>query len=276
MFGKVHGQWDPALAPLAEAFAGSVESGQERGGLCVMRDGAVLLEIWGGEAAPGRPWQRDTLAGCFSVTKGVLSLLAHILIDRGFLSLDAPVAGLWPEFAQGGKADITIRDVLTHRAGLPAVDGKVVRGDLYHWRRMTAHLARSAPVVPPRAAPVYHNMTYGHLLGEILCRASGSRPLPVLLKRVLIERVLPGPAGAGFVLGLDPALQMRCARLTQDSPQDLFESLETAPDSLFARSMAFFGEAEDFNTARWRGAVIGSGSGHATARGLATLYGQLV
>ncbi|MEM9199376.1 MAG: hypothetical protein AAGD12_16155, partial [Pseudomonadota bacterium] len=83
-------------------------------------------------------------------------------------------------------------------------------------------------------------------------------------------------AGAGFVLGLDPALQMRCARLTQDSPQDLFESLKTAPDSLFARSMAFFGEAEDFNTARWRGAVIGSGSGHATARGLATLYGQLV
>ncbi|MEL6235416.1 MAG: serine hydrolase domain-containing protein [Pseudomonadota bacterium] len=276
MPGRVHGKWDPALAPLAEAFAASIESGQERGGLCVMRDGAVLLEMWGGEATPGRPWRRGTLACCFSVTKGVLSLLAHVLIDRGLLALNAPVARLWPELAQGGKADITLRDVLTHRAGLPAVDGPVARGDLYSWQRMTDHLACSAPVVPPRAAPVYHNMTYGHLLGEILCRASGLRPLPLLLKRVLIDRVLPDHASGSFALGLDPGLQTYCARLTQEDPQDLFAALQATPDSLFARSMAFFGEGEDFNTARWRGAVIGSGSGHATARGLAALYGQLV
>ncbi|MCC5973688.1 MAG: beta-lactamase family protein [Rubellimicrobium sp.] len=269
--GPVRGAWDPAFAPLAEAFADEVRAGAERGALCVMRDGETLVDIHGGEAAPGRPWQADTLACCFSVTKGVLSLLAHHLIDAGTIALDTRIAALWPDFAAQGKDRLTLHDILTHRAGLPAVAGPVTPGDLYDWDRMTAQLAASAPVVPLGGPPVYHNMTYGHLLGEVLCRATGIRPLSRLLREAVT-----GPLAADFHLGLAPEENARCATLTQDDPGALFRALKENPDSLFARSMAFFAPHEDFNTPRWRGAEIGSGSGHATARAIATLYGQFV
>lgn len=268
----VAGHADPAFAPLAERFAETVAAGGERGAVAVLAEGRVLVDLHGGAACPdtGRPWAPDTLACCFSVTKGVVSLLAHRLIDTGRLDPEAPVARWWPGFAAAGKGAITVLDVLTHRAGLPAVSGEVAPGDLYDWGRMTAHLAQSAPVVPPQAAPVYHNMTYGHLLGEVLARAGG-QPLPALL-----AAELTGPLGADVHLGLGPAESARCARLTQDDPAALFRALAEAPDSLFARSMRFFGEGEDFNSPAWRGAAIGSGSGHGTAVGLARLYGQLV
>jgi hypothetical protein len=72
------------------------------------------------------------------------------------------------------------------------------------------------------------------------------------------------------------AEEARTAHLTADDPQALWRALDDSPESLFARSMAFFGAGEDFNSRRWRGAVIGSGSGHATARAIACLYGQFV
>jgi CubicO group peptidase (beta-lactamase class C family) len=113
-------------------------------------------------------------------------------------------------------------------------------------------------------------MTYGHLLGAVLSRAAG-QPLPALLA----DR-LTGPLGADFRLGLTPAEEARTATLTQADPQALWRALEESPDSLFSRSMAFFAPGEDFNSTRWRRAVIGSGSGHATARAIATLYGRFV
>jgi CubicO group peptidase (beta-lactamase class C family) len=260
---------DPAFRPLADTFAAAVASGEERGALAVMRNGQTLLALHGGDARPGQPWQDDTLACCFSVTKGVLSLLAHILIDRGTLALDTRIATLWPAFAANGKVDTTLLDILTHRARLPAVSQPVTAGDLYDWDRMTAHLAASATVVPP-GDPVYLNMTYGHLLGETLRRATG-QPLPALLRTLATA-----PLNADFHLGLTAPEIARTATLTQDDPAALFRALDEVPDTLFARSMAFFARGEDFNTPRWRQAVIGSGSGHATARAIATLYGQFV
>jgi len=262
---------DAGLAPLAAHFRRSVATGQERGALCVMHRGEILLDLHGGAASPGEPWHAETLACCFSVTKGVVSLLAHVMIDAGELTLDTAVADVWPAFAAQGKAAITLRDVLTHRAGLPAVSGPVAPGDLYDWATMIGHLERSAPVVPARAAPVYHNMTYGHVLGETLRRAAGAGDLPSLVRARVTD-----PLSADFHIGLTPEDQARCAALSQADPAALFKALEDDPDGLFARSMAFFARDEDFNSARWRGAVIGSGSGHATARALATLYGQFI
>jgi CubicO group peptidase (beta-lactamase class C family) len=261
----------PAFAPLAAHFARSVAKGPERGALCVMRHGKVLLDITGGQATPHKPWGPDTLGCCFSMTKGVLSLLAHVMIDRGEIALETRISAVWPAFATQGKGAITLHDVLTHRAGLPAVSGPVAPGDLYDWGRMVGHLEQSAPVVPVCAATVYHNMTYGHLLGEALRRAAEATDLSTLLA----ERIT-APLATDFLIGLGPADQARCAQLTQTDPAALFRALDEDPDSLFARSMAFFARDEDFNSALWRGAVIGSGSGHATARALATLYGQFI
>lgn len=267
----VTGHWDAAFGPLTQCFVEEVARGSERGAICVMDRGRVVVDICGGLMGPGRLWTATTLACCFSVTKGVLSLLAHRLIDDGRITPETRIAALWPEFGVNGKDRLTLADILTHRAGLPAVSGAVAPGDIYDWDRMVAHLAASAPVVPVQADPVYHNMTYGYLLGEVLCRATGIRPLSRLL-----HETVTGPLGADFHLGLTPLAMTRCATLSQEAPDALFAALDEDPGSLFARSMAFFARDEDFNTSRWRAAEIGSGSGHATARAIATLYGQFI
>jgi CubicO group peptidase (beta-lactamase class C family) len=268
----MEGSFDPAFRLLAHQFAASLEGG-ERGAVVVRIAGRTVVDLRGGRIDPQEAalWQADTLACVFSVTKGVISLLAHRLIDKGLLSPTATVASIWPAFAAQGKAEITVDDVLTHRAGLPAVSGPVVRGDLYDWDRMVDALAASAPVCPASTAPVYHNMTYGHLLGEILCRATGIRPLSLLLTN---EVTLP--LAADFKLGLGPADLARTARIAAADPAELFDALQSDPAGLFARSMAFFAEGEDFNSPRWRRAEIGSGSGHATALGVARLYDALI
>jgi CubicO group peptidase (beta-lactamase class C family) len=269
----VNGRWDERFRPLVDTFARSVQDGSERGHIAVAIEGQVVVEAWGGLADPetGRPWAADTLACCFSVTKAVLSLLAHRLVDLGSLGLERPVAAYWPEFAAAGKADITVLELLTHRAGLPAVSVPVRPGSLYDWAAMTRMLAASAPVVPARGHPVYHNMTYGHLLGEVMVRATGAASLSALLQASLIA-----PLGVDFALGLSPQQAAHAARLTQQSGRPALEGLDPRSDDLFQRSMRFFPLDEDFNSAAWRHAAVGSGSGHATARALALLMGQLV
>ena len=268
----MEGAFDPAFQRLADQFAASLDGG-ERGALSVRIAGRPVVDLRGGRIDPSAAalWRPDTLACVFSVTKGVISLLAHRLIDKGVLSPTTPVASLWPAFAEHGKAAITVQDVLTHRAGLPAVSVLVTRGDLYDWDRMVGALAASASVCPPRAAPVYHNMTYGHLLGEILCRATGVRPLSRLL-----STEVTGPLNADFRLGLSPEDISRTARIAGADPAGLFDARRSDPEGLFARSMAFFAEGEDFNSPLWRKAEIGSGSGHATALGVARLYEALI
>lgn len=265
----VEGEFLPDLLPLAQTFGDMVAAGEERGAIAVMRGDRVLLHLWGGLADPltGRRWSAGTRACCFSVSKGVLSILAHILMTRGLFGPDQPVCSLWPEFAAEGKADITIADVLTHRAGLPAVSGQVRQGDLYDWSRMVELLAASRPVVPHRAVPVYHNMTYGHLLGEILLRATGAASISALVRQEF---------GTEFVLGMTTAEAETAARLGSEGDPDMMAVLDRPPQTVFDHSMQFFHRDEDFNTARWRTAAIGSGSGHATALGLARIFAELV
>ena len=263
--------YSPQLVPLAKYFAKTIANGTERGGLCVMCQGKVLLDVWGGVARPGQVWQSDTLACCFSVTKGVLSLLAHVMISRGEIALDTTLSQVWPRFLVKQKGSITLFDILTHRAGLPAVSEPVAEGDLYDWDIMVGHLERSVEVVRSRDTPVYHNMTYGHLLGETLRRAAGADSLRGLLQARVID-----PLGVDFRIGLTDVENARAAQLTQADPNGLLRTLVTEPENLFSRSMAFFDRDEDFNSTKWRGAMIGSGSGHATARALATLYGQYI
>jgi CubicO group peptidase (beta-lactamase class C family) len=267
---RLAGRFDPAFARVADTLAGMLASGEETGAaFTVLASGRPVVEIHGGvaDAPTGRDWSPDTLACCFSVSKGILSILAHRLIDQGRLDLDAPVCRLWPEFAANGKAGITVADVLTHRAGLPAVSTPLAEGDLYDWFTMTDALARSAPVVPLDGRPVYHNMTYGYLLGEILRRATG-RPVAGL-----VAEEVAAPLDADFGFALTDAGIRRAASMRQDDPESLFRSLQSEPDSLFSRSMAGFAAGEDFNSDRWRRATIGSGSGHATATGLARIFG---
>lgn len=273
MIDQATGHCDDRFRPLADRFQALLANGEEPGGsIAVIADGHLVVDLWGGSksAETGDAWREDTLACCFSVTKGVLSLLALRLAALGRLNLDRSIASLWPDFAAEGKGTITVGDILCHRAGLPAVAARPQEGDLYDWDRMTRALAASPPVVAPGGPPVYHNMTYGYLLGEVLRRAGGKRLAD------LVRIHLAQPLEAAFHLGLDDDTVRRCATLSQADPDSLFRAMAAAPDTLFARSMAGFDRHETFNSDRWRRAVIGSGSGHATARAIAVIYGQLI
>ena len=136
--------------------------------------GELVVDLWGGRRGEGQPWQRDTLAMCFSTTKGVISTALHLLADRGQIEYDAPVAAYWPQFAQGGKEHVTVRHILTHSAGLHRMRTLVDHAQrMLDWEYMVAALERAEPAYEPGTRHGYHALTYGWLAGELIRRVSG-------------------------------------------------------------------------------------------------------
>src|SRR2546423_201003 len=129
------GHCDPRLQPVREEFERNFrERGEVGASVCVLVDGRPVVDLWGGAAdRAGKPWERDTLGVVWSCTKGAVALCAHVLSARGQLDLYAPVARYWPEFAQNGKDAITLKLLLTHQAGLPAIRQPLRPGGLYDW-----------------------------------------------------------------------------------------------------------------------------------------------
>ncbi len=132
------GHCDSRFAPLAEAFARLFDNPQERGAaLCLEVGGETVVDLWGGVADKDgeQPWQRDTILNLFSCTKTFTAVAVLQLVAEGKLELDAPVAHYWPEFAAAGKAAISVRQLLCHRAGLPALREQMPPGHSTTGRR---------------------------------------------------------------------------------------------------------------------------------------------
>ena len=173
----VDGHCDPRFGPLREAFgANFAERGEIGAAVCVMIDGHVVADLYGGWAdqARGRRWQPDTLVNMFSVGKGLVAACASRLAGQGTLDLDATVAACWPEFAAAGKSAITVRQLLSHQAGLPAVRRRLPPGAMLDWPAMTAALAEQEPWWEPGTAHGYHVNTFGFLVGEVIRRITGT------------------------------------------------------------------------------------------------------
>ena len=157
-------------------FGGNFENNGDAGAaVCVYRHGRKAVDLWGGLAHAGtaRPWTRDTLQLVYSATKAATATCAHLLARRGELDLDRPTAWYWPEFAAQGKADIPVRGLLSHRAGLPIIDNPMPLADLLAWDPMAAALAAQRPAWEPGTAHGYHGRTFGWLVGEVIRRVSG-------------------------------------------------------------------------------------------------------
>lgn len=186
---RLHGHVHPEFWPVARALARQLRRGARGGAaVCVYHRGECVVDIWGGSKdAAGTPWQADTMSVSFSTTKGVTATALHILVDRGLLDYDDPVAKHWPEFAQAGKERITIRHLLCHQAGLYGIRGLIDDAQrMRDWSYMTDALARATPAMQPGTASAYHGLTYGWLVGEVIRRVAG-RPFAEVIQRELAE-----------------------------------------------------------------------------------------
>jgi CubicO group peptidase (beta-lactamase class C family) len=273
----VGGSCDPGFAQVREAFRGNFrERGELGGALCVMVDGRVVVDLWGGWADPERTrrWRPDTLVNAFSVGKGLIAVCAARLAGQGRLDIDAAVASYWPEFGAAGKDAITVRQLMSHQAGLPAVRRRLPPGSMLDWPAMTAALAAEEPWWEPGTGHGYHVNTFGFLAGEVIRRVSGSTV------GTLLREEIAGPLGADVHIGLPVSQHARIAEFVwpgsptpEEEPAGL-EGVRLMEYNAYFNPGGLSG-AGVVNSRAWRAAEIPSANAHSTASGIARLYAAL-
>ena len=276
---EIHGICDEKFTRVRDALAENFATHGEVGAaLAVMVDGEMVVDLWAGhaDAAQSRAWERDTLVNVYSTTKGMTALCAHRLVERGLLDLDAPVARYWPEFAQGGKGELPVRYLLSHRAGLPALSEPLPPGSLYNWEVMTSALAKQEPWWEPGTKHGYHALTYGWLVGEVVRRIS-RKSLGTFFRDEVAE-----PLGLDFHIGLASNHDGRTAEVIPPVEADLeggfLSAILSDPESMSYKSFSLTEEPIDLeqaNTPEWRAAEIPAANGHGSARAVARVYGVL-
>ena len=229
--------------------------------------------------------QKDTLVTVFSTTKGIAALAVAVAASRGLLSYDAKVADYWPEFAQAGKDAISVRQLLSHQAGLPVVSPPLTLHDLAHPTSMSAKLAAQRPAWTPGTKHGYHAITLGCYEGELIRRTD---PAGRSLGHFFADEVAK-PLGLDFYIGLPASVDRdRVAHLQVLSPAQTLLQLHTLPPrllaatfnplSLAARSISVVkgirAPGEDFNREEVRVVEMPASNGIGDARSIAKLYGS--
>ncbi|MBW2316048.1 MAG: beta-lactamase family protein [Deltaproteobacteria bacterium] len=285
----VQGHCDARFAEIREIFEKSFDGDEEIGAaICFVVDGETVVDLWGGHVDPERtrPWERDTIVNTYSTTKGMTAICAHQLIERGMIDLDAPVAKYWPEFAAAGKAELPVRWLLSHQAGLPAVRKPLPDDAVVNWDVMVAALAEQEPWWEPGTKHGYHALTFGFLVGEVIRRASGKTVGEWFREHV------SGPLDADYHIGFGPELDARTSDLqgsllpssggggddVPDIPGPLGQMMKDMRDPSTMTGAAFNNPArgaDRVNTREWRAAEVPAANGHGTARALARIYGAL-
>lgn len=214
---SMQGTVAPGWEPVADAFARNLT--EETGAaFCVLLDGQVVVDLVGGEAAPGRPWTPDTMATLFSATKGLSALAFLALIDSGRLDPEAPVARYWPEFAQAGKEPITVRMLLEHRSGLAWVDPPLDVETLGDPQRLAPVLAAQAPGLRP-GTQGYGATAWGKYAGVLYWKVAGET-IGAWLRREVHD-----PLGAEIHLGIGAEGMSHLARLVPPGVPDFLRTV---------------------------------------------------
>ena len=276
--GLVEGSCDPRFAALADEFVRNfVERGEVGASLALTHEGRTVVDLWGGtaDAATGRAWHRDTVSIVFSCTKGATALCAHVQANRGALDLDARVTGVWPEFGQHGKDQVTTRMMLDHSAAVPVLRQKTPPGALFDWNYMTARVASEEAFWEPGTRNGYHPLTFGHTVGEMVRRCSGKS-----LGQFFRDEIA-GPLGLDFWIGLPEAIEPRVAPIIlyrasaaeQDTP--FLNAALNVPGSIPNLFMFNSDWRQSVNTRAGHAAELGAANGITNGRGLAGLYAPL-
>ncbi len=269
MLLEIHGSYQERFEGVRDLFAEHFNNGADTGAsFAVFIDGEPVIDLWGGfvDRDFTRPWQRNTIVNNFSTTKMMTSLTALLLADRGVIDLDAPVAKYWPEFAANGKQDVLVRHLVSHTSGLPTWDAQLTLTDMYDWEKSTALLAAQAPLHRPGDLWSYHAFTVGHLVGEVVRRATG------LTLGTVFQQELAGPLGVNYHIGTWAQSDLDVAPMIQGMPR----SRPTGREDKFVRALYNpWYSVEDVNTIEWRRAELGGANGHGNAYAVAAIQSVL-
>ncbi|MFE9750364.1 serine hydrolase domain-containing protein [Saccharothrix saharensis] len=282
---------------VADVFRANFDNPGEVGAACcVYVNGRPVVDLWDGLAdrATNRPWTSDTIVQVASTTKGAAAICAHLLVQRGLLDLDAPVTRYWPEFGANGKDGILVRWLLSHQAGLPVVDGPLTFEQACAWDPVIRALEAQPPLWEPGTRHVYHAVTYGYLVGEVVRRITGKS-----LGAFFAEEVA-GPLGLSAWIGLPEDQEPRVAGFEDAAPFTVEELLAgmiattgldadtvTAwvqsmwtPDAVQMHAGSLGGALDPttgyFRTREWRAAEFPAANMVSDARSLARLYAATV
>lgn len=278
---QIQGYFDLKFEAVKDAFAALFDDPQERGAaLCVQVGGETVVDIWAGVADKDgqQAWHSDTILNLFSCTKPFTAVTALQLVGEGKLELDAPVARYWPEFAAAGKERITLRHLLSHQAGLPAIRQNLPAEALYDWQTMTAALAAEAPWWALGEGHGYAPITFGWLVGELLRRVEGRGPGESIVARTA------KPLGLDFHVGLADEEFHRVATISRGkgnlgdaAAQRMLKTMMTDAQAMTTR--AFTNPPSimtSTNKPEWRRMQQPAANGHGNARSLAGFYSGLL
>ena len=195
----IDGTVAPGFEAVADEFAANLTIRGDVAASCVVEvHGTRVVDLWGG-STPAGPWTPESRTVVFSVSKGLTTICLLMAAERGLIDLDKRVIHYWPEFGVHGKEATTVRQVLAHRAGLPAFTKPLTFDDVAVWIPAADALAAQAPLWEPGESYVYHALTLGWLAGEVLRRATGLRP------NEWLERHINDPLGTHLSFGLNNA-----------------------------------------------------------------------
>jgi CubicO group peptidase (beta-lactamase class C family) len=284
----VRGTVAEGFEQVQDAFVRNFQQRGERGAaVAVYRDGRKVVDLWAGtrdvDADHGALWAVDTAQIVRSATKGVAAAVVLLLHQRGQIDLDAPVATYWPEFKAAGKERVYVRQLLSHRAGLPVLDRPLTTAEAADGVSGPAAVAAQRPVWEPGTDHGYHAQTYSWLIGELVRRVTGRT-----IGRWVAEE-LARPLGLDFWLGLPAEEAYRVGRVgpveepaTADGgglklrPKRAVAEAYNDPDSLSRRAFGAISPIPDENDPAYRAAELPASGGISTARALARFYAATI
>jgi CubicO group peptidase (beta-lactamase class C family) len=269
---RIEGTCDEKFAAVREQFEENFRSRNEVGSsVAVYQDGEKVVDLWGGylDMEKTVPWDKDTIVIMNSIAKSMSALCTHMLIDRGLIDFDAPVAKYWPEFAQAGKEGVLIRHVLSHTCGVIFCD-HAYAGSVFEWEGQIKALELQAPAWVPGTDGAYNSMNIGFILGEVVRRVTG-RTIGTFLREEVTQ-----PLGADYNIGLKPDEIARAAFLHRN-PENGFFKIANDPEMPLYRTRQAAPPGDGFyhNAPEVKTREVPSFGGFGNARAMARIYAAL-
>ena len=283
----IHGMVAPGFEKVKEVFVQNFKERGELGAACaVYKDGEKVVDLWGGyrDYKTRDPWKEDTMVLVFSSTKGVASLAVALAHSKGLFDYDEKVAVYWPEFAQNGKENVTVRQMLAHQAGICAIDEPLDLETVADLNQLATALAKQKPAWEPGTKHGYHAITLGWYEGELIRRVD---PQKRSLGQFFQDEIAK-PLGIEFYIGLPddvpdsriavlhaPMYKFRMLFNMDKLPKAFVKAMVLKPKSITARSFSnpkFTGDALSYNTRKMRSIELPASNGIGQVRSIARAY----